>query len=225
MLQMGLPHLNVLTKIDNLATYPPLPLPLDFYTEARSLEHVLPYLDKEQRHQLPGGQPSEDQEEDGDDEVVEDEQPASKFTALNEAIVELVEDYGLVGFEVIAVEDRALMLQLLHAIDRAGGYAFGTAEGVNESVWELAVREGGGGKMEVRDIEERWVDRRQEYDDLEKKMWEEEGRAVRRKAGVPESDPSGARVTAEGIGDRTQIPKTDESSASGIKVLRKASGS
>jgi hypothetical protein len=32
MLQMDLPHLNVLTKIDNLRNYPNLPFNLDYYT-------------------------------------------------------------------------------------------------------------------------------------------------------------------------------------------------
>ena len=37
MLQMDLPHLNVLTKIDNLRNYPNLPFNLDFYTEVQDL--------------------------------------------------------------------------------------------------------------------------------------------------------------------------------------------
>jgi len=47
MLQMDLPHLNVVTKIDNLASFAPLPMPLEFYTEARSLEYLLPHLEAE----------------------------------------------------------------------------------------------------------------------------------------------------------------------------------
>ena len=33
MLQMDLPHINVLTKIDKVAGYDPLPFDLDFYTD------------------------------------------------------------------------------------------------------------------------------------------------------------------------------------------------
>ncbi len=47
MLQMDLPHLNVVTKIDNLASFAPLPMPLEFYTEASSLEYLLPHLEAE----------------------------------------------------------------------------------------------------------------------------------------------------------------------------------
>jgi hypothetical protein len=42
MLQMDLPHLNVLTKIDNLSNYPPLAFNLDFYTEVHDLRYLLP---------------------------------------------------------------------------------------------------------------------------------------------------------------------------------------
>jgi len=199
MLQMDLPHLNVLTKIDNLVSQPPLPLPLDFYTEARSLEHLLPHLESEQ-----GG--------------------SAKFTALNEAVVELVEEFGLVGFETLAVEDRSSMLQLLRTIDRASGYAFGGTEGADESVWQVAVSEGGGKTMEVRDIEERWIDRREEFDELERKMWEAEGKVEKRKAGAPRSAAQTSRAPRPAKDDDDDsMEEADMSSLpdSGIKVVRK----
>ncbi|ETI21084.1 hypothetical protein G647_07428 [Cladophialophora carrionii CBS 160.54] len=150
MLQLDLTHVNVLTKIDNLNKYPPLAFNLDFYTEVQDLEFLLPYL--------------------------RDESPlfrTGKFTALNEAIVRLVEEFGLVGFETLAVEDKKSMMQLLRTIDRAGGYAFGGAEGANDSVWQVAVREGMP-TMDVRDVQERWIDQRDEFDEMERKEWEEE---------------------------------------------------
>ena len=223
---MDLPHLNVLTKIDNLASYPPLPLSLDFYTEARSLDYILPYLEEEQNEDVPQSSRATRDPEDMDEG---EDRPPSKFAALNEAIIELVDDYGLVGFETLAVEDRASMLQLLHAIDRAGGYAFGAAEGVNESVWEMAVREGGSGHMQVRDIEERWVDRRQEFDDLEIKLWEEEGKAAKRKAGVAQdlakrlaNPPSSDKVAGdEDVDEMAKTWKPPNGTEAGVKVVRK----
>src|ERR1700733_9110584 len=119
MLQMDLTHLNVLTKIDNLSKYPPLPFNLDFYTEVQDLSYLLPHLDAESS--LMRG---------------------SKFEGLNKAIVELVESFGLVGFETLAVEDKRSMMHILQVIDRAGGYAFGGAEGANDAVWQVAGGEG-----------------------------------------------------------------------------------
>ncbi|ODH22786.1 hypothetical protein ACO22_05475 [Paracoccidioides brasiliensis] len=165
MLQMDLPHINVLTKIDNLSNYPPLPFNLDFYTEVQDLSYLLPHL-KEESPRLMN----------------------SKFDALNLAIVELVQDFGLVGFETLAVEDKKSMMNLLHVIDRAGGYAFGSAEGANDTVWQVAVREGLG-VMDIRDVQERWLDRKVEWDEKERKEWEEA--KVREEAGKNAPGASG----------------------------------
>lgn len=215
MLQLDLPHLNVLTKIDNLVSYPPLSMSLSYYTEARSLDYLLPYLEAEQNGTTLPPKGSDFGSDDEDDRMEEDV-PTSKFSALNRAIVELVEDFGLVGFETLAVEDRQSMMQLLRTIDRAGGYAFGAEEGANESIWQVAVREGGtAGHMEVRDVEERWIDRREEFDELERKAWEEEGKAAaqnRDKDAAVEK----AFKTANGRVDGSKLPQ-----GNGIKMVRK----
>ena len=147
---MDLTHINVLTKIDNLHKFPALPFNLDFYTEPRDLADILPELEKES--------PMFGQ---------------AKYQALNQAVIELVDEFGLVGYETLAVEDKKSMMSLLYTIDRASGYAFGGAEGANDSVWQVAVREGIG-KMDIRDIQERWIDNKDEWDQAERKEWEEE---------------------------------------------------
>ena len=153
MLQMDLPHLNVLTKIDKLSSYAPLPFNLDFYTEVQDLSYLLPHLAQESPvMQHP------------------------KFQGLNNAVIELVEDFGLVSFETLAVEDKKSMMTLLQAIDRAGGYAFGGAEGTNDTVWQVAMREGMG-KLDIADVQERWIDRKEEFDEMERQELEEEARA------------------------------------------------
>ena len=150
MLQMDLTQVSVLTKIDNLSKYPPLAFNLDFYTEVQDLSYLLPKLEQES--------PMFRQ---------------AKFQALNEAIISLVEEFGLVGYETLAVEDKKSMMSLLHTIDRSVGYAFGGAEGANDSVWQVAVREGMG-QIDVRDVQERWIDNREEWDEHERRQWEEE---------------------------------------------------
>jgi GPN-loop GTPase len=152
MLQMDLTHLNVLTKIDNLSKYPPLPFNLDFYTEVQDLSYLLPHLAEESPMFAKG-----------------------KFSALNQAIVDLVEEFGLVSFETLAVEDKKSMMSLLQTIDKAGGYAFGGAEGTNDTVWQVAVREGMG-KMDIRDVQDRWIDNKEEWDEKERREEEEEAK-------------------------------------------------
>jgi len=95
MLHLELPHVNVLSKVDLITQYGDLGrlirffstmlLPntlrvadfnLDFYTEVQDLSYL--------ENALSSSSP--------------------RYTALNMAIISLVEDYGLVGFETLAVE-------------------------------------------------------------------------------------------------------------------------
>ncbi|KAF2473820.1 uncharacterized protein BDR25DRAFT_256723 [Lindgomyces ingoldianus] len=228
MLQMDLPHLNVLTKIDNLRNYPNLPFNLDFYTEVQDLSYLLPFLDKEQTSGIPGPQPA-DLATTGSD--VDNNPPTSKFSALNEAIVDLVQDYALVGFETLAVEDKRSMMILLRAIDRAGGYAFGGVEGANDTVWQVAMQQDAI-TMDARDVQERWLDRREGMDEEERKAWEQEVGPVSDTAvgdaqgavetKVPNDAGNRARPNDdEDMEDLEEMKKFMEKKDSGIKIVRK----
>ena len=188
MLQMDLPHINVLTKIDKLSAYAPLPFNLDFYTEVQDLSHLLPHM------------------------AAESPIISSKFEGLNKAIVELVEEFGLVSFETLAVEDKRSMMTLMQAIDRAGGYAFGGAEGANDTVWQIAMREGFRG-LDVRDVQERWLDRKEEFDEMEREALEEVAKAAQAPSLV---DDTGEDEDEDDLEDMQRcIPD------SGVKVVRR----
>lgn len=233
MLQMDLPHLNVLTKIDNLANYPNLPFNLDFYTEVHSLSYLLPHLAAEQTSRSIST-PAESISKEANNNVggdVADDVPTSKFAALNRAIIDLVEDYSLVGFETLAVEDKKSMMILLRAIDRAGGYAFGSAEGANDTVWQVAMRQDAV-TMDARDVQERWLDRREEMDEEERREWEEEVKALKEE--VPEDEGSAAEKAGGsgkkgrgggGDDDEEDLEEMEKMKAamkdSGIKIIRK----
>ncbi|KAI4108793.1 MAG: hypothetical protein L6R37_000791 [Teloschistes peruensis] len=191
MLQLDLPHLNVLTKIDNLSSYGPLPFDLEFYTEAQDLSDILPHL--------------------------LDENPVMrhpKFEGLNTTVIELVEDFGLVGFETLVVEDKKSMMTLLQAIDRAGGYAFGGAEGANDTIWQVSVREGMKG-LNARDVQERWIDRKEEFDEMERKELEEEAARASGAVGAVDGGEGGEEEDEEMEAMRREMPD------SGVKIVRK----
>jgi GPN-loop GTPase len=98
MLQLELPHINALSKIDLLTQYGDLGMSsccfvssdfmvlhprtyfnLDFYTEVQDLSYL--------ENALSSASP--------------------RYSALNMAICELIEDFGLLEFETLAVETRA----------------------------------------------------------------------------------------------------------------------
>ena len=184
MLQMDLPHINILTKIDRIADYDPLPFNLDYYTQVQDLNYLMPSL--------------------------EGESPAirsGKFSRLNEAIANLVEQFGLVNFEVLAVENKKSMMHILRVIDRASGYAFGGAEGANDTIWQVAMRNETS-LLDVQDIQERWIDNKEAYDDAERQEEEEQER-------IREAQ---AQAAGEDNGLDGLIPP---GSGSGIRVERK----
>ena len=82
MLQLELPHVNVLSKIDLLGqASQDLDFNLDYYTEVQDLSYLLPLLERDQR--------------------------TPRFAELNRTVCDLIEEFGLVGFETLAVEVNA----------------------------------------------------------------------------------------------------------------------
>lgn len=163
-----------------------MPFNLDFYTEVQDLHYLLPQLSAEQ-----GATSSH----------------AAVSDKLNEALIQLVDDFGLVGFETLAVEDRASMASLLRAIDRASGHAFAGARGTDEegrtlndeaSIWAAAMSDHWAGKMEVRDIQERWIERKEEFDEIERKEWEDEAKMAGATPSASAVRTAAGRATAEG---------------------------
>lgn len=141
MLQLSLPHVNVISKIDLLKGYGSLPFRLDYYTEVHDLNYLLPYLEDESKSVL-----------------------GKKYVRLTEIISEIVEDFNLVSFEVLAIEDKQSMINLLCIIDKANGYSFGTSEASGDTVWNDALRQGSFPGYKEIDIHERWIEKKELYD-------------------------------------------------------------
>lgn len=103
MLQLGLPHINVMTKFDEMKKFSErLAFNIDFYTEVLDLKYLLEKLDEDPF--------------------------TAKYKKLNAALVSLVEDYSLVSFIPLDVSNQAMMLQVKNAVDKASGYIFGGNE-------------------------------------------------------------------------------------------------
>ncbi|CEJ80388.1 Putative GPN-loop GTPase 2 like protein [[Torrubiella] hemipterigena] len=194
MIQMDMPHVNVLSKIDKVSSYDELPFNLEYYTDVDDLTYLTPYL--------------------------EEESPAmrsEKFGRLNEAVASMVDSYGLVRYEVLAVENKKSMTHLLRIIDRAGGYIFGSAEGANDTVWAVAMRNESS-MLDVPDLQERWVDQKEEHDRLEMEA-EEQARRENENAMGMDLDPAPAMPT-EGEMD-PDFGDMSVPADSGVKVRRK----
>merc|ERR1719464_1281777 len=102
MLQVELPHVNLLSKVDLVEKYGKLQFNLDYYTDVLDLEFIL--------------------------DTLPDDNFTKKHTQLNEALTGLVSDYSLVNFLPITVKSRERLFAASQVIDKANGYVFGSGE-------------------------------------------------------------------------------------------------
>ena len=148
---------------------PPKDFNLDFYTEVQDLSHL--------ENLLTSASP--------------------RYAALNMAVCSLIEDFALVGFETLAVEDKHSMLHLMHVIDRATGYVYipptsslppdamdpgdvGRSQKPNEyALLSTAAGPLTGLRSDIQDVQERWIDAKEEWDAYERREWRKEGEMIR----------------------------------------------
>uniref|UniRef100_A0A0V0G835 GPN-loop GTPase 2 n=1 Tax=Triatoma dimidiata TaxID=72491 RepID=A0A0V0G835_TRIDM len=103
MLQMELPHVNVLSKIDLMASFSnKLPFGLDYYTEVLDLNYILEYLQSDKL--------------------------TAKYKKFNSAIIGMIENYSLISFVPLNVEDTKTLIKVHQAVDKANGYIYAAGE-------------------------------------------------------------------------------------------------
>ncbi|KAI0244687.1 hypothetical protein L0F63_004585 [Massospora cicadina] len=114
MLMLELPHVNALSKLDLMESYGQLAFNLEFYTEVMDLNHLV--------------------------ERLEESAMGPRYHRLTRALCELIQEFGLVNFHPLMVEDKVSMAGLLSAIDKAGGYIYGGLAPDNQAIQLSAVR-------------------------------------------------------------------------------------
>jgi len=102
MMQIALPHVNLLSKVDLVEKYGKLQFNLDYYTDVLDLEYLI--------------------------DTFPDDNFTKKYKLLNEALTGLISDYSLVNFIPITVKNKEKLLAASQVIDKANGYVFGSGE-------------------------------------------------------------------------------------------------
>ncbi|CAH8271860.1 unnamed protein product [Arabidopsis lyrata] len=109
MLHMELPHVNVLSKIDLIGSYGKLAFNLDFYTDVQDLSYLEHHLSQDPR--------------------------AAKYRKLTKELCSVIEDYSLVNFTTLDIQDKESVGDLVKLIDKSNGYIF---SGIDASVVEYS---------------------------------------------------------------------------------------
>lgn len=158
MIRLELPAVHALTKVDLLAGTGALKYGLRFYTDMLDPRRLLRDLP---RFQAPAAMRGLPEPGHWDDDIEDDAplpaaarraqpEPAvgpatqaarRKYTALHGALVELLEDFHLVSWQPIAIQDRDTVIALITLMDKALGYAPGALR-EHQRVTPAQVQEG-----------------------------------------------------------------------------------
>ncbi|XP_068314234.1 GPN-loop GTPase QQT1-like [Pyrus communis] len=109
MLHMELPHINVLSKIDLIESYGKLAFNLDFFTDVEDLSYLQYKLDQDPR--------------------------SAKYRKLTKELCEVIENYSLVNFATLDIQDKESVGNLVKLIDKSNGYIFA---GIDASAVEFS---------------------------------------------------------------------------------------
>ncbi|XP_073053031.1 GPN-loop GTPase QQT1 [Primulina eburnea] len=113
MLHLELPHVNVFSKIDLIESYGKLAFNLDFYTDVQDLSYLQHSLNQDPR--------------------------SAKYKALTKELCEVIEDYSLVNFTTLDIQDKVSVGNLVKLIDKSNGYIFAGIEASTVEFSKIAV--------------------------------------------------------------------------------------
>ncbi|KAE8649883.1 hypothetical protein Csa_012880 [Cucumis sativus] len=113
MLHLELPHVNVLSKIDLIENYGRLAFNLDFYTDVEDLSYLQHHLDQDPR--------------------------SAKYRKLTKELCGVIEDFGLVNFTTLDIQDKESVGNLVKLLDKTNGYIFAGMEASAVEFSKIAV--------------------------------------------------------------------------------------
>lgn len=81
----------------------------------------------------------------------------SKFQSLTSSLTSLIQDFGLLGFQTLCIDDPKSVLSIARLVDKANGYALGGLTPGNESLFET-VMSLQSGEQDIREVQEKYWD-------------------------------------------------------------------
>ncbi|GAX26667.1 hypothetical protein FisN_2Hh395 [Fistulifera solaris] len=127
-----------------------LPMPWEFFTECFDLERLIPFLDhtnmNKNGHEEDYDNIEDDERhnavwEDPDYQAARRRRKESKlnrkYTKLHEVMAEVVEDFGLLNFTPLDIQDATLVGRVLAKVDQCNGYVY-TQQSIPEDMFQCA---------------------------------------------------------------------------------------
>ncbi|CAL1395824.1 unnamed protein product [Linum trigynum] len=154
MLHLELPHINVLSKIDLIENYGKLGFNLEYYMDVQDLSYLQYHLDQDPR--------------------------SAKYRKLTKELCEVVEDYSLVNFSTLDIQDKESVGNLVKLIDKSNGYIFAGIDASAVEFSKIAVRQTDWDYYRVAEVQEKYMkDDEINFDEDEENNSEEPGKVAR----------------------------------------------
>ncbi|XP_047267081.1 GPN-loop GTPase QQT1 isoform X2 [Capsicum annuum] len=138
MLHLELPHVNVLSKIDLIESYGKLAFNLDFYTDVQDLSYLQNALSQDPR--------------------------SAKYRKLTKELCEVIEDYGLVNFTTLDIQDKESVGNLVKLIDKSNGYIFAGIDASAVGFSKIAVGPVDWDYYRVAAVQEKYIKDDEDFD-------------------------------------------------------------
>jgi len=149
MIRLELPHVNVLSKVDLIQQYGKLNFDIDFYTDVQDLAYLTatigkqPKCEEDHHHDNTCHHEEVQNEENEEDEVMEGKRPnyRNRFKKLNQLMADVIQDYSLVNFCTLNIQEKDSVFNVLRCVDKASGYVFGACEQENTQIMGFASKD------------------------------------------------------------------------------------
>ncbi|KAJ4701611.1 GPN-loop GTPase 2 [Melia azedarach] len=141
MLHLELPHVNVLSKIDLIESYGKLDFNLDFYTDVQDLSYLQYKLNQDPH--------------------------SAKYRKLTKELCDVIEDYSLVDFTTLDIQDKESVANLVRLIDKSNGYIFAGIDASAVEFSKIAVRDVDWDYYRVAAVQEKYIKDDDNFDDDE----------------------------------------------------------
>jgi hypothetical protein len=139
MLQLELPHVNVLSKIDLVEKYGKLDFNLEYYADVLDLKYIRKALKKENF--------------------------SPKFAKLSKILCEVIEDFSLVAFATLNINDKDSVYKLQKTIDKSNGYIYGSLDKVDQMA-QVATEDIDFDYFRSMAVQERYMEDEDDWEDV-----------------------------------------------------------
>lgn len=108
-----------------------------------------------------------DEPEEGDEISLEPKQPTflnARFRRMNEALLDVIEDFSLVSFHPLQIQDGQSLQHLIQVIDKANGFVF------NNIDWKTAVVKDYAFGDQTASMQEQYIDSQEDSTVLQREL-------------------------------------------------------